>query len=1246
MDDFYDCKEGLPSFKQLFKLIYQKAPIMNDIQSELKNRILYFDGGIGTSFQKMKLTEEDFRGERFKDHPKKLKGNHDFLTLSSPDKVKKMHREFLEAGSDIISTNTFSGTRVSQADFACEEYTYEINKQSAILAREVANEFDRPIWIAGSMGPTTKITSISPDVNDPGHRDISFDQLREDFEEQITALMDGGVDLLLMETFIDTLNLKAAIKAADNVFKKRGQRLPLILSATITDKSGRTLSGQTIEAFWNSVRHAKPLAVGMNCAFGANELKPYIRDLSNIADCYISCYPNAGLPNPLSETGYDETPDHTGNAILDMVNEGYVNLVGGCCGTTPGHIKAIIEKTREKPPRTIVSPSKKMRLSGLEPVNIDVIENSQSFIMVGERTNVMGSPKFKKLIKEERYEEALDIARQQVESGANIVDINFDEGMIDGEKAMEKFLRLVGSEPDIAKAPIMIDSSKWSVLEIGLKNVQGKGIVNSISLKEGEEVFKQQAELIKTYGAAVVVMAFDEKGQAANKDDKVRICQRAYKILTEEVNFPPEDIIFDPNVLTVATGIEEHNSYGIDFIEAVREIKKTCPLAKTSGGISNVSFSFRGNNVVREAMHSVFLYHATRAGLDMGIVNAGMLTVYEQIPKDLLTLVEDVILNRREDATEKLLEKAGEFKGEKGQAFQQDLSWRKGSYADRIKHALIHGITEYVDQDTEEARSDLKRPLLVIEGPLMAGMKEVGDLFGAGKMFLPQVVKSARVMKKAVAYLQPFMEEEKRGADPQKQKTFVIATVKGDVHDIGKNIVAVVLACNGYKVIDLGVMVSCEEIIQAAKDHDADIIGMSGLITPSLDEMITNAREMEKQGIKTPLLFGGATTSRIHTAVKIDPEYNSLVAHVSDASLVVEACNRILAPETKESAKDDYKNNYFKLRENYLNKKSEKDNLVPFDYSNTNNWIRKNPNPTPLPQKLGVFEESVDVATLVPYIDWSPFFWAWQMKGVYPKIFESDKYGQEAKKLHNDALKMIEHIKTDGRIQPKGVFGLWPAYRSTNDVVVLDPNNKKKTIATLHFLRQQVKKKEETPHFCLSDFVAGESSGVQDSIGAFAVTAGPQVEDLAKEFEAKNDDYSSIMMKAVGDRLAEAFAEYLHEKVRKEFYGIEENFSKEDLIKEAYQGIRPAIGYPSCPDHTEKQTIWDLMDVQQRIGAELTETYAMNPPSSVSGYYFLHPDAKYFHVGKIDQDQVEDYAQRKDMERTHIEKWLSTHLAY
>ena len=1215
---------------------------MNDIQQALEERILYLDGGLGTSFQKMKLSEEDFRGERFKNHPTKLQGNLDFLNLSAPEIVKKVHYQFLEAGSDIISTNTFSGTQVSQSDFGAEEYCQELNKQGARIAKEVAQTFSHKIWIAGSIGPTTKVTSLSPDVNNPGYRDISFDQLVTDFSEQITALIEEGVDLLLAETFIDTLNLKACIKAADNVFKKLNHKIPMILSTTITDKSGRTLSGQTIEAFWNSVRHAKPLAVGMNCAFGANELKPYIRTLSEIADCYISFYPNAGLPNPLSDTGYDETPEHTSEAILEMVHLGHVNLVGGCCGTTPDHIRSIIEKTKNKKPRVPKSLQKKTRLSGLEAYNFDSIENSQTFIMIGERTNVTGSPKFRRLITEDRFEDALDVARQQVENGANIIDINFDEAMIDGEKAMERFLKLVSSEPDISRVPIMIDSSKWSVLEAGLKNIQGKAIVNSISLKEGEEVFKEQARVLLTYGAAVVVMAFDEKGQASSKEDKVRICQRAYRILTKEVGFAGEDIIFDPNVLTVATGIEEHNNYAIDFIESIREIKKTCPLAKTSGGISNISFSFRGNNKVREAMHSVFLYHATKAGLDMGIVNSGMLTIYENIPKELLTRIEDVIFNRRADSTERLTEFADQFKGDKRKEKKQDLRWRENSYADRIIYALVNGITDFMDQDVEEAREDLKTPLKIIEGPLMDGMKEVGDLFGSGKMFLPQVVKSARVMKKAVAYLEPFMEKEKKSV--RHQKTFVIATVRGDVHDIGKNIVGVVLACNGYNVVDLGVMVSCEQIIEAAKEHKAHIIGMSGLITPSLDEMIKNAREMERQRIKTPLLFGGATTSRIHTAVKIDPEYSNLVAHVSDASLVVDVCNNILN-EAKKS-QNNYKESYKKLRDHFLAKRQESSKLISYHQANANFWIQTSSNPTPLPKSFGVFSENVEVKDLVSFIDWSPFFWAWQMKGIFPKILENKKYGEQAKKLHEDAKAMLQTIIDDGRVKPHGVFGLWPCFRDTNDVVVLDPENQDLELCRFHFLRQQFKKKENISHFCLADFVKEKENDGRDSVGAFVVTAGKAIEDMAHEFEKNNDDYSSIMVKTLGDRLAEALAEWLHQKVRVSFYGIKENFSNKDLIDEKYQGIRPAVGYPCCPDHTEKQKIWDCLDVGKTIGVHLTETFAMNPPSSVSGYYFFHPEARYFRVGFLNKEQISDYAKRKKMEPEHVEKWLSTQLSY
>ena len=1213
---------------------------MKDIHLLLKKQILYLDGGVGTFFQSLKLKEKDFCGGLFKDHPVKLQGNHDFLNLSSPEIVKNMHRQYLEAGSQIISTNTFSGTSVSQADFSTEKYTYELNKQGALIAREAANEFKHDTWVAGSIGPTNKISSISPNVSDPGYRDINFDQLVLAFEEQITALMDGGVDILLAETFIDTLNLKACIKATDNVFKKLNKKLPMILSATITDQSGRTLSGQTIEAFWNSVRHAKPLAVGMNCAFGANELKSYIRTLSQIADCFISFYPNAGLPNPLSESGYDETPEYTSKAIADMVNQGHVNLVGGCCGTTPEHIRSMIEKIKGKAPRTPVFVEKKLRLSGLEAHNFDVIEKSQSFIMIGERTNVTGSPKFRRLIQEGDFEKALNIARDQVENGANIIDINFDEAMIDGEASMELFLRLVASEPDISKVPIMIDSSKWSILETGLKNIQGKAIVNSISLKEGEKVFKKQSETLLTYGASAVVMAFDEKGQATEKKAKVRICQRAYRILTQEVGFPPEDIIFDPNILTIATGIKEHDHYAIDFIEAIKEIKKTCPLAKTSGGVSNISFSFRGNNKVREAMHSVFLYHAIRAGLDMGIVNPGMLTVYEDIPQELLVRIEDVIFNRRSNATERLIEIANQFKKDNEPQKKQDMNWRKKNYDKRIIHALVHGITDFIKEDTEEARKKLKTPLEVIEGPLMNGMKEVGDLFGSGKMFLPQVVKSARVMKKAVVYLEPFMEKKKKQRD--YKKTFVIATVKGDVHDIGKNIVGVVLACNGYQVVDLGVMVSCEKIMEEAKKHRAQIIGMSGLITPSLDEMILNAREMEKQGFKIPLLFGGATTSRIHTAVKIDPQYSNLIVHVSDASLVVDVCNKILTE--KDKTKEIYKESYKRLRDNYLAKKEQRINLIPYPYASTNYWTPKNPNPHSLPKKFGIFFSNPSVQELIDFIDWSPFFWAWQMKGVFPKILEDKKYGKQAKKLYNEAHNMLQTIISKGEVKPKGVFGLWPAFRDTNDVILL--NSKNKELSRLHFLRQQTKKKENIPHFCLADFITEESPNGKDSIGVFAVTAGENIEKMALEFKKNKDDYSSILVKILGDRLAEALAERLHQKVRQNFYEIKENFSKEDLFAEKYSGIRPAVGYPSCPDHTEKQKIWDLLNAKKAIGVTLTETFAMNPPSSVSGYYFLHPESKYFHVGSLDKSQVSDYAQRKRVKPEFIEKWLSTNLSY
>ena len=1223
---------------------------MHTLEQALSERIVFFDGAIGTSFQAFKLEEEDFRGESFSDHKSPLKGNHDILCLSRPELVADVHRAFLQAGANILSTNTFNATQISQEDFACEAFVGDINRAAAQIARKTITEFQQEnpshqAWVAGSIGPTNKTLSLSPDVNDPGFRAVDFDELKNNYLEQTLALIEGGADLILIETTFDTLNLKAGIYAVKEAFDKIGRELPLVLSVTITDKSGRTLSGQTIEACWNSIRHAKPTAVGLNCAFGGKDLMPYIRELSKMADCYVSCYPNAGLPNPLSETGYDETPEMTSEVLLQMVDEGLVNLVGGCCGTTAAHIQAVVEKIKHKPPRPIPARKKLMSLSGLEPCNLDVIENSQSFIMVGERTNVTGSPKFRRLIKEENFEEALSVARQQVENGANVIDINFDEGMLDSEACMEKFIRLVASEPDISRVPIMVDSSKWSVLEVGLKNIQGKGIVNSISLKEGEDVFCQQARQIMKYGAAVVVMAFDEKGQAASKEDKVSICQRAYKILTEKVGFPPEDIIFDPNVLTVATGIEEHNSYAVDFIEAVREIKKTCPYAKTSGGISNVSFSFRGNNIVREAMHSAFLYHGVRAGLDMGIVNAGMLTVYDDIEEELLTRVEDVILNRREDATERLVDYAEKFKGEKTKEKKADLSWREKDYGGRIRYALVNGITQFIEEDTEEARSDLQIPLKVIEGPLMDGMKEVGDLFGSGKMFLPQVVKSARVMKKAVAYLEPYMAEQKQSSDDQK--TFVIATVKGDVHDIGKNIVSVVLACNGYRVVDLGVMVPCNKILESAREEKADLIGLSGLITPSLDEMIFNAQQMEKEGFSTPLLIGGATTSRIHTAVKISPNYSGPTIHVSDASLVVDVCNQLLGADSRQQAITKYRETYTKLREQYLEKKEERNNLVPLVYANTNAWVRSDQTETPQSKHFGVQSVEVPLKDLVEYIDWSPFFWAWQMKGKYPDILENEKSGTQAKKLFNDAQKILKKLINENSIRPLGVFGLWPAYRDLNDVVLLDKDDNQKEIARLHFLRQQSKKKEGVPNYCLSDFIAGKSSGKTDSIGAFVVTAGAEVDDIANDFERNGDDYNSILMKAVGDRIAEAFAEYLHLRVRTDWgYGMEENLTNEELIREKYLGIRPAMGYPSCPDHTEKELIWKLLDAQKKTGVELTENFAMNPPSSVSGYYFSHPEARYFHVGKIDRDQAENYAKRKGFSVEQVEKWLANNLAY
>ena len=1233
------------------------------LEKLLSERILFMDGAMGTMLQNRSLEEADYRGERFKDNSIDLKGNGDILSITQPQVIYEIHREFLEAGSDIIETNTFSATRISQADYELEEVVPEINLESAKVARRAVDEFmaenpGRQCFVAGALGPTNKTASISPKVEDPGFRGVHFDELVDAYYEQAKCLMEGGVDLLLPETTFDTLNLKAAIFAIDRLQVEMGVRLPVMLSGTVTDASGRTLSGQTMEAFWHSIRHAKPLSVGINCALGAKAMRPFMEELSNVAEVYTSCYPNAGLPNPLSETGFDELPEDTANNLADFAEAGFLNIVGGCCGTTPGHIKAIVDKLKSYPPRQKPNLQDAMRLSGLEPLRLKS-HGERPFVMVGERTNVTGSPKFARLVKAGDYEEALNIARQQVENGANIIDINFDEGLLDSAACMRRFLNLVGSEPDISKVPIMIDSSKWSVIEEGLKCVQGKAIVNSISLKEGEELFVEHAKKIMSYGAATVVMAFDEEGQAATKEDKVRICQRAYKILTEKVGMDPYDIVFDPNILTVATGMEEHNNYAVDFIEAVREIKETCPGAFVSGGVSNISFSFRGNNVVREAMHSSFLYHAIRAGLDMGIVNAGMLAVYEDIEPKLLEHVEDVLLNRHEDATEKLIDLAEKVKGSGKSKNQVDESWREKPVNERISYALVKGITTHIEIDTEEARKELGIPLNVIEGPLMDGMKVVGELFGAGKMFLPQVVKSARVMKKAVAYLEPFMEEEKKkklaeggtsSEGDSGQSTMVIATVKGDVHDIGKNIVAVVMGCNGYKVVDLGVMVNCETIIQEARKHGAHLIGMSGLITPSLDEMIHNIKEMKRQGLTQPILIGGATTSRLHTALKLAPHSDIPVCHVTDASLVVGVCNQLLSPNHKEAYYKEVADKQEKLRQSYLNSKSTKAKLLPIAEAKSKgfqtNWddieIAK-------PETTATqFWSDIPLGDVAQFIDWSPFFWTWELKGLYPKILSHPEKGTQARELFDDAKRMLDDIIKNKRFRARAIYQLWPANSVGDDVEVYTDDSRSEVLTKFHFIRQQKEKtKGESPYLCLSDFLAPKSSGKADYMGGFVVTMGEDVEAYAKTFEEKNDDYSSIMAKAIGDRLAEALAELTHRRIREIWgFGASEELSNEDLIMEKYRGIRPAPGYPACPDHTEKGTLWDVLQVKDRIGVSLTENFAMNPPSSVSGFYFSHPEAKYFNVGNIGKDQVEDYATRKGQDVAYVERWLSPNLDY
>jgi len=1222
------------------------------LEELLNKRILFLDGAMGTMIQRYKLEEADFRGDLLKNHNIDIKGNNDLLSLTKPDVITEIHMQYFAAGADIVETNTFSATAIAQADYELEHLVKDLNIESAKLARKAAVKTmdinpERKCFVAGAIGPTNKTASMSPDVNNPAYRAVTFEELVEAYYEQVEALVKGGVDILLPETTFDTLNLKAAIYAIEEFFNSYGKRLPVMLSVTITDQSGRTLSGQTIGAFWNSVKHSKPLSVGINCALGAEDMRPYLEELSNTAECYISCYPNAGLPNPLSETGYDQTPEITAGFLKEFGDSGFLNIVGGCCGTTPEHINHIADSIKNCKPREIPEIEPATRLSGLEALNIRS-EKGSPFIMVGERTNVTGSPRFAKLIKEDDFESALSVALQQVQNGANIIDVNFDEALLDSEKCMERFLNLIASEPEIAKVPLMIDSSKFSVIETGLRCVQGKCIVNSISLKEGEEKFIERANRVMKYGAAVVVMAFDEKGQAAETGDKVNICERAYKILTEKVGMDPTDIIFDPNILTVATGIEEHNNYAVNFNEAVREIKKRCPGALTSGGVSNISFSLRGNNIVREAMHSAFLYHAIEAGLDMGIVNAGMLAVYDDIEKELLERVENVLLNKHPDATEELVEFAEQFKGVKSKdRKQEDSKWRESAVEERLKYSLVNGISDFVEEDTEEARVKYEVPLNVIEGPLMDGMKVVGNLFGEGKMFLPQVVKSARVMKKAVAYLEPFMEDLKTGSDNTRGK-FVIATVKGDVHDIGKNIVSVVLSCNNYEVIDLGVMVPCDQILNTAKDIGANVIGLSGLITPSLDEMVYNASEMERQGFDIPLLIGGATTSSAHTAIKIAPHYKGVVDHVQDASLVVGVCNDLLNPEKIGEYKNKLREKQKKQRERFEESKL-KITYVSIDEARENRFIgnwKKAKIEKPSDTGLFIFND-IELTEVVEYLDWSPFFWTWELKGSFPKILDNPDWGKQARELYKDAELLLGNIVNNKLFNPSAVIGIWPGNSVGDDVEIYSDSKRSKVLETIHFLRQQGKRKEDQTYYCLSDFVIPKSSKKIDYIGGFVVTAGDKVDSYAEKYKRENDDYTSIMVKALGDRIAEALAEMMHKKVRDLWgYGRKENLSNEDLIDEKYRGIRPAPGYPSCPDHTEKEILWRLLDAEKHTGVSLTETFAMSPGSSVSGFYFAHPDSRYFNLGKILKDQVKDYAKRKGVSLKQAEKWLQSNLGY
>lgn len=1229
------------------------SEIFRALRQAAAERILIMDGAMGTEIQQLGFAEDHFRGERFGGCACHQQGNNDLLTLTQPKAIEDVHYRYAIAGADILETNTFSSTRIAQADYGMEDMVYELNRDGARLALRAAKraqgEDGRRRFVAGALGPTNRTASISPDVNNPGYRAVTFDDLTLAYAEQVRGLIDGGADIILIETIFDTLNAKAAIFATQQVFAEKATRLPVMISGTITDLSGRTLSGQTPEAFWYSVRHAEPFTIGLNCALGANAMRAHIDELSTVADTLVCAYPNAGLPNEFGR--YDESPEAMAAQIEGFARDGLVNIVGGCCGSTPAHIQAIAEAVAKHSPRRIPEIERRMRLSGLEPFTFT---DEIPFINVGERTNVTGSAKFRKLITAGDYAAALDVARDQVANGAQIIDVNMDEGLIDSKQAMVEFLNLVASEPDIARVPVMIDSSKWEVIEAGLKCVQGKALVNSISLKEGEDAFLHHARLVRAYGAAVVVMAFDEKGQADSKARKVEICRRAYRLLTEEVGFPPEDIIFDPNIFAVATGIEEHNNYGVDFIEAAREIIASLPHVHVSGGVSNLSFSFRGNEPVREAMHAVFLYHAIQAGMDMGIVNAGQLAVYDTIDPELRETCEDVVLNRRQDATERLLEIAERYRGQGGaQAKEKDLTWREWPVAKRLEHALVNGITEFIEADTEEARLAAERPLHVIEGPLMAGMNVVGDLFGSGKMFLPQVVKSARVMKQAVAVLLPHMEAEKLANGGEARESagkIVMATVKGDVHDIGKNIVGVVLACNNYEIIDLGVMVPSAKILEVARQEKADVIGLSGLITPSLDEMVHVASELEREGFDIPLLIGGATTSRVHTAVKINPRYTlGQTVYVTDASRAVGVVSSLMSPEARDAYKETVRAEYLKVAETHARNEAEKRRL-PLSQARANahrlDWTAHRPT---TPSFLGtrVFE-SWDLAELARYIDWTPFFQTWELKGVYPRILDDEKQGQAARQLFEDAQAMVQKIVAEKWFAPKAVVGFWPAGTVGDDIRLFTDETRESELATFFTLRQQLAKRDGRPNIALADFVAPVESGTRDYLGGFVVTAGIEEVAIAERFERANDDYSSIMVKALADRFAEAFAERMHEYVRKELwaYAPEEAFTPEELIAEPYRGIRPAPGYPAQPDHTEKETLFRLLGAEEAIGVKLTESFAMWPGSSVSGLYIGHPDAYYFGVAKIERDQVEDYAERKRMDVREVERWLSPILNY